>query len=62
MEFVDLALDRLQNLTMNLNELAVESANDALTQKERERYINDAQMLKKEILDIADQKDSFGNS
>ena len=62
LEFVDLALDRLQNLTMNLQELAVESANDVLTQKERERYIKDAQMLKKEIFDIANQKDSFGNS
>ena len=62
LEFVDLALDRLQNLTMNLQELAVESANDTLTQKERARYIQDAQMLKKEILDIANQKDSFGNS
>jgi flagellar hook-associated protein 3 FlgL len=47
---------------MNLQELAVESANDALTQKERERYISDAQMLKKEIFDIANQNDSFGNS
>ena len=62
LEFVDVALDRLQNLTMNLQELAVESANDALTQKERERYISDAQMLKKEIFDIANQNDSFGNS
>jgi flagellar hook-associated protein 3 FlgL len=62
LEFVDLALDRLQNLTMNLQELAVESANDALTQKERARYIQDAQMLKKEIFDIANQQDSFGNS
>ena len=34
LEFVDVALDRLQNLTMNLQELAVESANDTLTQKE----------------------------
>jgi flagellar hook-associated protein 3 FlgL len=62
LEFVDLALDRLQNLTMNLQELAVESANDALTQNERARYIQDAQMLKKEIFDIANQQDSFGNS
>ena len=62
LEFVDVALDRLQNLTMNLQELAVESANDALSQKERARYIQDAQMLKKEIFDIANQNDSFGNS
>jgi flagellar hook-associated protein 3 FlgL len=62
LEFVDVALDRLQNLTMNLQELAVESANDVLTQKERVRYIQDAQMLKKEIFDIANQKDSFGNN
>ena len=62
LEFLDVALDRLQNLTINLQELAVESSNDVLSQKERERYLNDIQMLKKEMLDIANQNDGFGNS
>ena len=62
LEFLDVALDRLQNLTINLQELAVESSNDVLSKKERERYLNDIQMLKKEMLDIANQNDGFGNS
>ena len=62
LEFLDVALDRLQNLTVNLQEMAVESGNDVLSAKERERFINDAERLKKEMFDIANMKDSFGNS
>ena len=62
LEFLDVALDRLQNLTVNLQELAVESGNDVLSTKERERFVNDVERLKKEIFDIANTKDSFGNS
>ena len=62
LEFLDVALDRLQNLTVNLQEMAVESGNDVLSAKERERFINDAERLKKEMFDIANMKDSFANS
>ena len=62
LEFLDLALDRLQNLTVNLQEIAVESGNDMLSTKERERFVNDVERLKKEILAIANMNDSFGNS
>ena len=62
LEFLDIALDRLQNLTVNLQELAVESANDTFSQKERENFITDVKMLKNEMLDVANQTDSFGNS
>ena len=62
LEFLDVALDRLQNLIVNLQEIAVESGNDMLSTKERERFINDVERLKKEILDIANMNDSFGNS
>ena len=62
LEFLDVALDRLQNLTVKLQELAVESSNDLLLQTERERFILDAQKLKKEFFDLANQNDSFGNS
>lgn len=62
LEFLDVALDRLQNLTVNLQELVVDSSNDLLSQTERERFILDAQSLKKEIFDLANQNDSFGNS
>ena len=62
LEFVDVALDRLQNLTIKLQEIAVESGNDVLSAKERERFVNDVERLKKEILDIANMNDSFGNS
>ena len=50
LEFLDVALDRLQNLTVNLQELVVDSSSDMLSQTERERFILDAQSLKKEIL------------
>ena len=53
LEFIDVALDRLQNLTINLQELAVESGNDVLTQSERERYLKDIKMLKAEMLDLS---------
>jgi len=62
LEFLDVALDRLQNLTVKLQELAVESSNDLLSQTERERFILDAQGLKKQFFDLANQNDSFGNS
>ena len=62
LEFLDVALDRMQNLTVNLQEIAVESGNDILSRKERERFVNDVERLKKEILDIANMTDSFGNS
>ena len=62
LEFLDVALDRLQNLTVNLQEIAVESGNDMLSSKERERFVNDVERLKKEILDVANMTDSFGNS
>ncbi len=62
LEFVDVALDRLQNLTIKLQEIAVESGNDVLSAKERKRFVNDVERLKKEILDIANMNDSFGNS
>jgi flagellar hook-associated protein 3 FlgL len=62
LEFVDVALDRLQNLTIKLQEIAVESGNDVLSAKERKRFVNDVERLKTEILDIANMNDSFGNS
>ena len=62
LEFLDVALDRLQNLTVNLQEVAVESGSDMLSTRERERFVNDVERLKKEILDIANMTDSFGNS
>tara|TARA_B100001115_G_scaffold160073_1_gene134236 strand:- start:364 stop:1632 length:1269 start_codon:yes stop_codon:yes gene_type:complete len=62
LEFLDVALDRMQNLTVNLQEIAVESGNDVLSRKERERFVNDVERIKKEILDIANMNDSFGNS
>ena len=49
-EFLDVALDRLQNLTVNFQTMAVESANDMLGQKRKDLLILEAQVLKKEIL------------
>lgn len=62
LEFLDVAFDRLQNLLIRLQELAVESANDTLLPEEREQFVLEAQMVKLEILDVANQKDTFGNN
>ena len=62
LEFLDVAFDRLQNSLIRLQELAVESANDTLLADERQRFVQEAQMIKSEILDVANQKDTFGNN
>ena len=62
LEVVDVALDRLQNLTIRLQELAVESANGTMSAAERERYIIEASMIKDEFFEVANQSDSFGNA
>ena len=62
LEIMDVAFERLQNLLVRLQELAVESANDTLTPDERERFVGEASMIKSELVDVANQKDNFGNS
>ena len=62
LEVMDVAFERLQNLLVRLQELAVESANDTLTPVERERFVGEASMIKSELVDVANQKDNFGNS
>ena len=62
LEVMDVAFERLQNLLVRLQELAVESANDTLTPDERERFVVEASMIKSELIDVANQKDNFDNS
>ena len=62
LEVMDVAFERLQNLLVRLQELAVESANDTLTPDERERFVIEASMIKSELIDVANQKDNFDNS
>ena len=62
LEVMDVAFERLQNMLVRLQELAVESANDTLTPDERERFVGEASMIKSELVDVANQKDNFGNS
>ena len=62
LEVMDVAFERLQNLLVRLQELAVESANDTLTPDERERFVGEASMIKSELIDVANQKDNFDNS
>ena len=52
----------MQNLLVRLQELAVESANDTLLPEERKRFIYEADMIKSELLKVANQQDNFGNS
>ena len=56
LEVMDVAFERLQNLLVRLQELAVESANDTLTPDERERFVGEASMIKSELVDVANQK------
>ena len=60
LEFLDVALDRLQNLTLNCKNWLLKVPM-IFSQTEREVYF-DAQGLKKEFFDLANQNDSFGNS
>lgn len=62
LELLDVAFERLQNLLINLQEIAVESASDILLPEERQRFIQEVQMVKSEIVNIANQKDTFGNN
>ena len=62
LEVMDVAFERLQNLLVRLQELAVESSNDTLTPEERQRFVIEASMIKTELVDVANQKDNFGNS
>ena len=62
LETLDLSMDRLQTILVRLQEIAVESTNDVLSSEERQRFIADARMLKDEMLEVANQTDSFGNS
>ena len=58
----DLAFERLQDLSVRLQEVSVSSMNDVLLPEERERFVIEAKMIKEEFLDVANQKDSLGNS
>ena len=62
LEVMDVSFDRLQNLIIRLQELAVESANDTLLPEERARFAGEANMIKLELLDVANQSDNFGNN
>ena len=62
LEVLDVSFDRLQNLIIRLQELAVESANDTLLPEERTRFVGEANMIKLELLDVANQSDNFGNN
>jgi len=62
LEGLDLAFERLQNLTIRLQELSVESANDVMLPEERARFALEANMIKSEIIDVANSRDSFGNT
>ena len=62
LESLDLAMERFQDLLIRLQEVSVESSNDIFSSEERQGFIQEAKMLKSEILDLANTTDSFGNS
>src|SRR6056300_155912 len=58
---LDLAFERLQNLTVQLQEISVSSTNSVLTDADRKSFVNEVKILKNEFLGIANQTDSLGN-
>ena len=62
LETLDLAMDRLQDVLVRLQQVSVESSNDILSTAERKLFINETKMLKDELVSIANQSDSYGNS
>ena len=62
LENLDFTLDGFQNLLVRLQEAAVESGNSILSADDRSRFIETAQALKTEMLDLANKSDSFGNA
>jgi len=62
LENLDFTLDGFQNLLVRLQEAAVESGNSILSADDRSRFVETAQALKSEMLDLANKSDSFGNA
>jgi flagellin-like hook-associated protein FlgL len=62
LENLDFTLDGFQDLLVRLQEAAVESGNSILSADDRSRFIETAQALKTEMLDLANKSDSFGNA
>ena len=62
LDVMDVGFERLQNLLVRLQELAVERSNDTLTPEARQRFVIEASMIKTELVDVATQKDNFDNS
>jgi|SRR6056300_1057291 len=61
LQVLDLAMERMQDLLVKLQEISVESSNDVLLPEERQRFIQEVEMIKLEMLDVGNLTDSFGN-
>ena len=61
LQVLDLAMERMQDLLVKLQEISVESSNDVLLPEERQRFIQEVKMIKLEMLDVGNLTDSFGN-
>jgi len=61
LEKIDFSFEQLQNASVRLKELHIESSNGFLTSEERKLFQIEIAGIKKEILSLANRQDAFGN-
>ena len=61
LERIDLSFDQLQNASIRLQELSIESSNAFLSTNERKLFKLEIAGIKKEIISVANGSDAFGN-
>jgi len=61
LERIDLSFDQLQNASIRLQELSIESSNAFLSMNERKLFKLEIAGIKKEIISVANGSDAFGN-
>ena len=61
MRRIDISFEQLQNASVRLKELHIESSNGFLTAEERKLFQIEIAGIKREILSIANGRDALGN-
>ena len=61
LERIDISFEQLQNASVRLKELHIESSNGFLTAEERKLFQIEIEGIKREILSIANGRDALGN-
>ena len=61
LERIDISFEQLQNASIRLKEMHLETSNGFLTSQERKNFKVEIEVIKKEILSVANGRDAFGN-